>query len=330
MRTRVALVYNKPLPSHYSPEEAKQAIENILGSVRAVQQALLDLGYEVSEVPLLPPLGEAAKELKNLKADLVFNLFEGFAGQPETEAMVTEIIAGLGIPYTGCPPEALALALDKAKSKKILAEAGFATPRYQLLGPENVSDFALDYPCIVKPCGEDGSLGISAESVVYDFSALERQVKLVSRYGKALVEEFVDGPEFNATVLGNSEGIVLPISEIAYSLPPGLPRILTYAAKWEPESAYFKGTKAVCPAQLPASELEYIAGVARAVFRLFSCRGYARVDMRRGRGGELNIIEVNPNPDISPGAGAAIQAAAAGMSYAEFIAKIVSLALEGG
>jgi len=329
MRSRVAIVYNEPVPSQYRPGEKKEAIANILNSVKAVHQALLLSGYDAVEVPLLPPLEQARKELEGLSADLVFNLFEGFAGSSETEAVMAEVVSKLGIPYTGCSPETLALALDKAKTKEMLEEAGFATPRYQLLSPETVATFHLSYPCIVKPCNEDASSGLSEKSVVYDLAALEEQVKMVSSlYAQALVEEFIDGREFNATILGNSECTTLPVSEINYRLPPGMPRILTSAAKWEPESLYFQSTKAVCPAQVPDSELEHIAETALAVFQLFSCQGYARVDMRSGRGGQLNIIEVNPNPDISPDSGAALQAKTAGMDYPRFINKIAMLALE--
>lgn len=331
MRPRVALVFNKPVLSRYDLRKEEEAVDSIIGSVKAVHQALLESGYDAVQVPLLPPIEQARKKLKSLAADLVFNLFEGFSGYPETEAEVAEIIAGLGIPYTGCPPEALALALDKAETKAILEESGFVTPRYQLLSPETLSEFRLSYPCIVKPCGEDASHGLSEESVVYDSTSLEKQVRLISSlYRQVLVEEFIDGPEFNATVLGNSECSVLPISEIAYLLPAGMPRILTFAAKWQPESIYFQNTKPVCPAQVLESEREQIAETALAVFRLFYCRGYARVDMRSDGGGQLNIIEVNPNPDISPDSGAALQAKTAGMSYAEFIARVARLALEQG
>jgi D-alanine-D-alanine ligase len=329
VRSRIAIVYNEPDPSKYRPGEKKEAIAGILSSVKAVHQALLLSGYDVIEVPLLPPLERASEELKSLAADVVFNLFEGFAGSSETEATVAEVISELGIPYTGCPAETLALALDKAKTKAILGEAGFATPRYQLLSPETMSEFHLSYPCIVKPCNEDASSGLSEKSVVNDSTALEEQVKIVSKYyGQALVEEFVDGREFNATILGNSEYTALPVSEISYQLPPEMPKILTFAAKWEPESLYFQGTKAVCPAQLPDNEREHIAETALEVFQLFSCRGYARVDMRLSRGEQLNIIEVNPNPDISPDSGAALQAKTAGMDYPKFINKIALLALE--
>jgi D-alanine-D-alanine ligase len=107
-----------------------------------------------------------------------------------------------------------------------------------------------------------------------------------------------------------------------------MPEILTFSAKWEPRSPYYRGTKVVCPAKITAKENEEILELALAAFRLLGCRGYARVDMRMDREGQLNVIEVNPNPDISPDAGAARQARAAGMTYNEFIEKIVKLALE--
>ena len=329
MHSRVAIVYNKPVPSRYDLMGEEKAVVSILDSVEAVHQALLEAGYDVVQVPLLLPLEQAKKEVKSLAVDLVFNLFEGFCGYPETEALVPEMATEVGIPYTGCPSAAIRLALDKAKTKAILEESGIATPNYQLLIPETLSLFHLSYPCIVKPRAEDASHGLSEESVVHEFTSLEKQVRVVSNlYGQALVEEFIEGQEFNATVLGNSRCTVLPVSEIAYSLPSGMPRVLTFAAKWEPDSLYFQGTKPICPAQISNPKQERIAKMALAVFRLLCCRGYARVDMRLDSKGRLNVIEVNPNPDISPGTGAARQAEAAGMTYTQFIKKIVLLAQE--
>ena len=142
-----------------------------------------------------------------------------------------------------------------------------------------------------------------------------------------MVEEFLDGREFNATIMGNDDIITLPISEIAYSVPPTTPRILTYAAKWDPNSAYFRHTKHVCPAQIGSAERARMIDITQAAFRLLVGHGYARVDMRMDAEGKINVLEVNPNPDISPDAGAARQAQAAGMTYSRFIEKIVWLAL---
>lgn len=330
MRTRVAIVYNEPQPSHYDDAREEKAVLGVLDEVNAVRQSLLELGRDVKLIPLVPPFKKARKKLAALDVDVVFNLFEGFGGEPETEALVPEVLAELGLPFTGCEAPVLRLALDKAKVKVLLKAAGIPTPDFQLLNPETLHMFRLGFPCIVKPRGEDASHGINAASVVGDFPSLERQVKAVSgAYGSgALVEEFIGGSEFNATVLGNSRCTVLPVSEIVYTLSPEIPRILTFAAKWETESDYYKGTKVTCPAEVGAKEREHIAGTALAAFRLLGCTGYARVDMRLDEAGKLNVIEVNPNPDISPESGAARQAAAAGMTYTKFIDKILKLALE--
>jgi len=107
-----------------------------------------------------------------------------------------------------------------------------------------------------------------------------------------------------------------------------MPKILTFDAKWQPGSLYFQSTKVVCPAEIETVEREHIAQTTLTVFRLLGCRGYARVDMRQDEEGQLNVMEVNPNPEISPGSGAARQAEASGMTYSQFIEKIVQLALE--
>jgi D-alanine-D-alanine ligase-like ATP-grasp enzyme len=108
-----------------------------------------------------------------------------------------------------------------------------------------------------------------------------------------------------------------------------MPRILTYAGKWEEGTPYFDGTKVICPAEIGDEERTQLVQTAMAVFRLLVQRGYARVDMRLDPDGKIQVLEVNPNPDITPGSGAARQAAAASMTYAQFIEKIVSLALHG-
>jgi D-alanine-D-alanine ligase len=330
VRQKIAIIYNTPNPDLYSTTVEKKASLAILDGVEAIHQALAESGYSVSRLPLLPPLESAKESLKHLEADLFFNLFEGFDGCPETEATIADFLSELGLTYTGCSGGALSLGLDKAKTKACLEAIGIDTPRYQLLVPETLSLFHLNYPCIVKPCAEDGSNGITEESVVHDFASLERQVTTVSKsFGReAMVEEFVDGREFNITVLGAREPKALPPSEIVYSLPPEIPRVLSFSAKWDPQSIYFEHTKAVCPAEIDTELREHIINTAILAFRLLGSRGYARIDFRLDNTEQLKVIEVNPNPDISPDAGAALQARAAGMNYNQFIEQIVQLALE--
>jgi D-alanine-D-alanine ligase len=329
VRPKIAIIYNAPNPDLYETAVEKKASLTINDSVEAVYRALTESGYPAIRLPLLPPLESAKESLRKLETDVVFNLFEGFDGCPETEPAITNFLAELGLTYTGCPGTALSLGLDKINTKAHLEAMGTETPRYQLLGPKTSSLFHLSYPCIVKPYAEDGSNGISEESVVHDSASLEKQVATISRlFGKrALVEEFIDGREFNVTVLGTTPPKALPISEIIYSLPPGLPRILTFSAKWDPQSIYFRGTKAVCPADIDAELQEQIPQTALLAFRLLGSRGYARVDFRLDSEKKLKIIELNPNPDISPDAGAALQARVAGLSYNQFIEQIMQLSL---
>ena len=330
MRQRITIIYNAPNPDLYNTAVEKKASLTILDGVEAIQQALIESGYSVTRLPLLPPLESAKESLRALETDVIFNLFEGFDGYAESEPAMANFIAEMGLPYTGCTGGALSLGLDKAKTKARLEAIGIDTPRYQLLGPKTISLFHLSYPCIVKPCAEDGSNGISQESVVTDFVSLEKQVATIYKcFGRrALVEEFIDGREFNITVLGTTEPKALPASEIVYSLPPEMPRILSFSAKWDTESIYFKHTKAVCPAEIDSELRESISQIALLSFRLLGSRGYARVDFRLNAEERLTVIEVNPNPDISPDAGAALQARADGMTYRQFIEQIVQLAME--
>ncbi len=330
MRPQIAIIYNEPNPDLYETAAERKSSLAILAGVEAAYQALTALGYSAALVPLSPPLESVKERLKNLRADLVFNLFEGFDGQPETEAAVANLLSKIGLRYTGCSGAALSLGLDKVKTKTRLAALGIDTPKYQLLSPETVPLFHLNYPCIVKPYAEDGSNGITEESLVHDFTSLENQVRLISKQfkGRALVEEFVDGREFNITVLGSKRPIALPISEIVFSLPSDMPRILTFAAKWEPESIYFQHTRATCPAEIGPELSQKIVQISLFAFSLLGRRGYARVDFRLNAEGGLKVIDLNPNPDISPDSGAALQALNAGMTYNQFIEKIVLLALE--
>ncbi len=317
------------MPGIYDEIGEQKAILSILEGVVAAHQSLEELGYEVVRVPLLPPIEEARETLKALDTDLVFNLFEGFDTRPKTEAAVAGMMAEMGFRYTGCSSAALALGLDKAKAKDLMRAHGIPTPEHQKLTPETVDSFQLRFPCIVKPSGQDASHGLSANSVVSDQPSLERQVAMVSRSfgGDALVEEFVDGREFNVTVMGHRKLAVLPISEILYDLPPGVPRVLTYAAKWEEDTFYFNRTKVACPAEINLEQSAMLYRTAEAVFRLLVKRGYARVDMRLGEDGIPQVLEANPNPDITPGSGAARQAAAAGMTYTQFVDRLLSMAM---
>ncbi len=180
---------------------------------------------------------------------------------------------------------------------------------------------------------EDASLGINAGSVCHDLAHLERQVAYIHDVYKqdALVEEYLDGREFNVSIMGDREPEVLAISEIDFSaMPEGEPRIVSYRAKWDEDSAVYIGTVPICPAEIPKRLENRIRDIALRSYQCVGCRDYGRVDMRSDARGNIYVLEVNPNPDISPKAGFARAARAAGYTYAEMVVRITQFALERG
>ena len=331
MPLKVAIIYNEPVTDFpIVDNEEQESIIGVLEEVVEVKNALLERGHSVEKVPLRLPIESVPDVLKKIQADVVFNLFEGFENMPHSEPVVAKMMEDMSIHFTGNGSATLALTLDKAEFKKTLHKAGVSTPASIVLTPSTIDSFNLNFPCIVKPKDEDASNGLSPENIVKTMTELRTMVGKVSgRFrGYALVEEFIDGREFNSSVLGNSDLSVVEISEIEYTLPPELPRILTFESKWAEESVYFQRTGVCCPAKIDSALRETITGIVLASTRAAGCRGYARVDMRQDKDGTIKVLEVNANPDIEPDLGIALQASARGMSYSQLIQKIVDLALE--
>jgi len=328
---KIALIYNAPIPSLYDARGESKAETGVLDAVKAIRRSIKSLGHNLVEVPLLPPVEKVRQKILEIRADVIFNLFEGFAGLPRTEAEVASFLEESGAAYTGCPPAALSLALDKPAAALRLQQFAIRTPDHQLLDGMNAGTFRLPFPCIVKPAADDASHGLSENSVVFDETSLAREIQAtVERYDSApaLVEEFLGGREFNATVFGVVRPEVLPLSEIIYTLPAGLPKILTFAAKWEPQSAYFQNTNVKCPADVAPELASELRATAIAAFKAIGCRGYARVDMRLDAAGRPVVMEVNANPDLAPDAGTFRQANKSGLSYKGMAERIIGFALE--
>ena len=327
---RIVLVYNEPTRSRYHDLGEGVAVTSVLDSVRAVKEALSASGHEVTLLGLTPPLSGAAAETVHSHAELVFNLFEGFEVCPDTEWLFAKALRSSSCPFTGASPETLALCLNKALTKRLLMAHGIPTPPFQLLHSASVGRFSLGFPAIVKPLKEDASHGLDSLSVVHDIPGLKRQVSAVTdKYGgSALVESFLSGREFNVSILGGPTPRVLPISEIAFSQDTPGPKILTYAAKWLPEDPEFQSSTPICPAQVPERMHKEIKELVRCSHKAVGSPAYARVDIRSDSQGRLYVLEVNPNPDLSPDAGMARQAEAAGLEYRTLIETIMNLALE--
>lgn len=297
----------------------------VLEAVYAVERALETLGHRATRVPVGARPHDWLTQLERHAPHVAFNLCEGVAGSSAHEPRVAALIELLGIPLTGSDSETLALARRKDRVNALLGAADVAVPRWTVHHPGGPTPRWTRYPAIVKPAGEDGSVGISQRSVVIGPDDLPAALAAAAPFGLALIQEYIDGRELAVGFVGER---MLPASEIDFSgLPEGAHHMVCYAAKWETGSAADVGTRPVCPAPLGRELSGELSRIARAAWRLVGGRGYGRIDLRVDGLGRAYVIEANPNPDLAPGAGLARMAEADGLGYSELVGAILSEAV---
>jgi len=184
---------------------------------------------------------------------------------------------------------------------------------------------ALRFPVIVKPRFEDASIGIDQESIFSDEAELRKGLRdFYDRFGDFLVEEYVDGREFNVSLFGYPCAKVLPIAEIDFSqFPDNIYPITGYRAKWDKTSFEYNHSPRKFPQDLPETLLKRMEYTGLECFRLFMLRDFARVDTRVDRSGRIHVLEINANPCLSPDAGFAAAAEKDGMTYSEMVHRFV-------
>ena len=233
----------------------------------------------------------------------------------------------LGIAYTGCSTSALFETLSKVGTKLKLADAGLPTPEWSTDG----LSLDRDVPVIVKAEWEHGSLGLDETSVMpcEDASPIIVARTLLHRTDH-FAEAYIEGREFHLALLERVSGVeVLPITEILFgSLASHANAIYGYHAKWTPDSTAYIDTSRRFGLEQDEPELaKTLKQFALDAWSLFGFGGYARVDFRVNSSGAPFIIDVNPNPYLSPDAEDVAAAAEAGLSYQELIGRIVESAL---
>ncbi len=296
---RGAAMQSQMLEDLYAEWDAPETID----AVRHALESHPDVEVEVIEaVP-----DRAIDRLLIKDFDIVFNLAEGFTGAAR-EAQFPALLEMLGIPYTGSGPLALAIALDKARTKEILSYHGVPVARFITTSrPINSIHSHLpgaDFPFIVKPISEGSSKGIRNSSFVKSLEDLNCEIeRIVAEYNQpALVEEFLPGREFTVAVLGSGDKArILPIVEINFSeLPPEANNIYSFEAKWIYDVAEKPLNIFTCPADVSAKLRDEIETVVLRAYEVLDCRDWARIDVRLDARGRANIIEVNPLPGILP------------------------------
>ncbi len=288
---------------------------------------------------------------------VVFNLVEAPPGMPGVHPATAAALELLGLPFSGSSAAALWLSTDKLATRALLAAEGVPVPpggRLDHLGDPrgNGHDGAavLDRvppPWILKPACEDASLGLDGDAVCATrAAALARAAELLRRFpGQPLVvERYLPGRELNVSLLAapprehrdqreqrdprpeRQPPMVLPVAEIEFEdYPPGMPRIVGYEAKWQPDSFAYTHTVRRFPSEdADGPLLGEARRLALAAWRACGLSGYGRVDLRLDERGVPHVLEVNANPCLAADAGFMAAAGQAGLSAAEVISRILT------
>jgi D-alanine-D-alanine ligase len=338
---RIVVTFDTPYEGWGHPDHERQMATEVAAWKHdepemeyQIADALRARGHEVILVGVRNDLQYLVQCLSEIQPDLVFNGVEAFHGKAGLEYMVPGMLEAEGYRYTGSPPLALLVSRNKAMSKKVLAYHGIRVPGFVTWRPgEQVADAGtVRFPLIVKPLQSDASAGIAQASVVQDQAGLADRVTMIhERFDQpAIAEEFVDGRELYASLIGNGDDLdILPITEMVFDKRRTRPeeRIATQFAKWDEDYRARKGIRNVFARPLSRATRERIESICRTAFRALWLRDYARLDVRLAPDGEVWFLEANANPFISYGHDMANAAGKAGMDYYEFIQRLVDEAM---
>jgi D-alanine-D-alanine ligase len=267
------------------------------------------------------------------KIDFVLNLCdEGYYNDPRRELHVPSLLEILGIPYTGGGPQCLGLCYDKSLVRGIANEMDIPVPHAFFIKPEDtIFEIPFTFPAIVKPNFGDSSFGITQRSIAHNIENLVNAItEIREKFGydkPILVEEFLVGKDISVGIIGNppESYTVLPIIEEDYScLPPDLPKICGYEAKWLPDSPYWNIRS--IPVQLPEETEKTVVECCLKLFERLECRDYARFDWRLDKHGNPKLLEVNPNPGWCWDGHLAKMAKIVDMSYKDMLSAILRAA----
>jgi len=334
-------------PDQWDDLDSPKTTDSILAALR-------EGGHEAEffEANILPPFNLIEK-LTSYQPDLCFNIAESHFGDGR-EAQIPAVLEMLRLPYTGSKVMALALALDKPMTKRLLSYHGLPTPEFQVFSH---ADDPLDadllneaeelaFPMFVKPSREGTGMGVSASSIVSTEAELRSRVgEMLHRYNQPILcERYIKGRELTVGLVGN----LRPTSARRLNertAPYVLPATLTFFPPMEIDLDKYDASEAglytnrmkvelvdefyyTCPANIDAELVEQLNLLTAAVFRVTGCYDVARVDFRLDEtSGTPYILEINPLPGLNPGySDLCIEAAAAGWSYPQLINTIVELA----
>lgn len=309
------LIITDPVGSMATTDEM-----DTLAQVAAVKRALRRLGHSVEVGYWSLNLPHVERRIKNCGCDLVFNLVENMASSRLLH-LVPLLCETIGVRCSGGSSRTLHASGDKVEAKQLLRLANLPTPAWIESSDLRELRRVLNKPMIVKPRAQEASVGITEDSV-RSFGSI-KEIRELLEEGDLFVEEFIDGREFNLSILPG--GVLLPPAEMLFvDYPATRAKVVGYEAKWEEDSFAYRHTQRTFSfGPESAALVDRLSTLALEAYTLFGASGYARVDFRVDGAGLPYILELNSNPCISTDSGFVAASREAGYSYEQLIQCLV-------
>lgn len=291
---KIGLTYDlrsEYLKMGFSEEETAEFDQE--GTIDAIENTLNKLNYQTERIGHLKQL--VSRLANGEKWDLVFNICEGMYGNGR-EAQVPALLDAYAIPYVFSSPLVLSLTLDKALTKRVIRDAGLATPKFYIVRkPSDIEKIKLDFPLFAKPMAEGTGKGINGNSVINNKTELkERCTSLLNEFKQAvLVETFMSGREFTTGIVGTGEE-ARAVGTMEIILKENAEKnVYSYTNKEECETLIeYKPTF--------GQEKEMCEQLALESYKVLGCEDAGRVDIRMDKNGIPNFLEINPLAGIHP------------------------------
>jgi len=251
-----------------------------LQSGGCITQALKRLGHRVEQHDV------DATHLSALDrhADFIFIALHGRFGEDGT---IQKILNQKGKRYSGCGSAASSLAMDKVRAKQQFISSGLPTPSFVVARKDNLNTLPthLPLPAVVKPVSSGSSVDTFLVKTAEQLKKVAGDV--AEKYGQALVEQFIDGPELTVGILGNQ---ALPVCEIRTSR-----EFYDYEAKYlENDTQY------LFDIALPEKLLSQIQSLSLATHQALGCQVMSRVDwLVDSTTGRPYLLEINTIPGFT-------------------------------
>jgi D-alanine-D-alanine ligase len=317
-RKRCCILYNLPRENALADEL------DVLDQVEYIEKNLNELRIKTYRKGITVNFMSEVAELAANKPDFVFNLVESINNKGELCYFIPALLNMYSIPYSGNPVEAMFITTSKALTSQTLKKAGIDNPGGYI--PSQCDQLIPGNQYIIKPIWEDGSLGITGESVFIFTPEYKEKLKSY-KDSHWIIEDFIDGREFNISVLAGENGpeVMPPAEMVFHNFESHMPKIVDFRAKWEEGTFEYENTIREFPGEkLNPLLRERIMSSTMKCWNVFGMKGYARVDMRIDKNDNPFVIEVNANPCLSPDSGLVAATIAAGIPFTDVLKRVIN------